>query len=309
MAIRMTDTRKQPRARIMTAGKRKKNDNRYPLDPPIPPDPDLSLPIERGPKEEGVGNWVPEEKHRLLWEYLDASRYAWRRWQSRIFIDPFSGPGRLQVKGESFTRPGGAVFAHLALTRDAPFTNIFVGDLDAARAVACERRLKAVGATAKAFPGSAATTVNEMVAAVPRGSLCMAYLDPYNLEHLLFAILRTLSGLPKIDLAINFSTMDLQRNVELEFDPQRDRFDGAAPGWRRNPAICSASRQNAKLEFFRYWLNLVQGLGFKHSAQMPTIQNTSGHGIYRLCFFSRHSFPDRIWNDVARSPNRQLFDD
>lgn len=293
----------------MAAGKRKRNNNPYPIDPPIPPDSAPFLPVERGPKEEGVGKWVPEEKHRLLWEYLDASRYGWARWRSRVFIDPFSGPGRLQVKGESFTRPGGAVLAHLALTRDAPFTKIFVGDLDAERAAACERRLKDIGATAKAFPGSAAMTVNEMVAAVPDGSLCMAYVDPYNLEHLSFAILRALSVLPSVDLAINFSTMDLQRNVELEFDPERDRFDDAAPGWRQNAAICSASRQNVKLEFFRYWLNLVQGLGFKHSAQMPTIQNSSGHGIYRLCFFSRHSFPDRIWSEVARSPNRQLFGD
>lgn len=293
----------------MAAGKHKSADNSYPLDPPIPPDPDPALPIERGPKEEGVGMWVPEEKHRLLWEYLDASHYAWRRWQSRVFIDPFSGPGRLQVKGESFSRPGGAILAHLALAKDAGFTDIFVGDLDGERAVACERRLTGIGATAKAFPGPAAMTVSEMVAAVPRGSLCMAYVDPYNLEHLSFAVLRTLSELPKIDLAINFSTMDLQRNVELEFDPDRDRFDGAAPAWRQDPAIRGASRQNVKLEFFRYWLKLVQGLGFKHSTQMPTIQNTSRHGIYRLCFFSRHSFPNRIWSDVARDPNRQLFDD
>src|SRR6185437_13931311 len=292
----------------MAAGM-KKTDNPYPLDPPIPPDPHPALPVERGPKDEGVGVWVPEEKHRLLWEYLDASRFAWRRWPNRIFIDPFAGPGRLQVKGESFSRPGGAVLAYLALEKGAAFTSIFVGDLDGERATACERRLSAIGATAKAFPGSAATTVSEMVAAIPRNSLCMAYVDPYSLEHLSFAVLRTLSALPKLDLAINFSTMDLQRNVELEFNPDRDRFDGAAPGWRQNPAICSASRQNAKLEFFRYWLNLVQGLGFKHSAQMPTIRNTSGHGIYRLCFFSRHSFPDRIWSDVARDPNRPLFDE
>jgi len=85
---------------------------------------------------------------------------------------------RLQVKGESFSRPGGAVLAYLALAKHAAFTSIFVGDLDGERAIACERRLSAIGATAKAFPGSAARTVSEMVAAVPPGSLCMAYVDP-----------------------------------------------------------------------------------------------------------------------------------
>ena len=47
----------------------------------------------------------------------------------------------------------------------------------------------------------------------------MAYLDPYNLELLAFSIIQELSKLKKVDLAINFSTMDLQRNADLEFDP------------------------------------------------------------------------------------------
>jgi len=60
----------------MAAGKNKKVDNPYPLDPPIPPDPEPSLPIERGPKDEGVGMWVPEEKHRLLWETFSPAAAA-----------------------------------------------------------------------------------------------------------------------------------------------------------------------------------------------------------------------------------------
>lgn len=270
------------------------------------PDPCPTLIVERGPKGKGVGAWVPHEKHRLLCTYLDASRFGWRKWPSRVLIDPFAGPGRIQVKGESATRPGGAVLAYLASARNAPFTNIFVGDLDNRRATACEQRLNAIGAPTKAFPGPAATTVKAMVAAVPAASLCMAYIDPYNLEHLSLSILKELAKLRKVDLAINFSTMDLQRNVELEFDPMRDRFDEAAPGWRQQPSIRAASKQNVKIEFFRYWFRLVRDLGFKHSAEMPTIQNTRGHGIYRMCFFSRHDFPKGIWDDVARGPNRSL---
>lgn len=47
----------------------------------------------------------------------------------------------------------------------------------------------------------------------------MALLDPYNLEFLSFSILQELSKLRKVDLLINFSTMDLERNGDLEFDP------------------------------------------------------------------------------------------
>lgn len=90
------------------------------------PDPCPSLLVERGPKDKGVGPWVPQDKHRLLCDYLYASRYAWRKWPCHVFIDPFSGPGRIQVEGESFTREGGAVMAWRTLENEAPFTQMLV---------------------------------------------------------------------------------------------------------------------------------------------------------------------------------------
>jgi hypothetical protein len=107
--------------------------------PSISPDPCPDLAVERGPDGKGVGSWVPTQKHRLLPEYLNASCHAWRKWPSRVFIDPFSGPGRIQVAGESVTRDGGAVVAYRALAeKQAPFTRMLVGDLAKDRALACE---------------------------------------------------------------------------------------------------------------------------------------------------------------------------
>jgi three-Cys-motif partner protein len=269
----------------------------------VDPCPDLL--VERGPTNRGVGNWVPAHKHRLLSLYLHATRSAWRKWSSRVFIDPFAGPGRIQVEGESFTRDGGAVLAWRSLAESAPFTSMLIGDLVAARAAACHSRLTALGAPATAFPGAAAETVLQMIDRVPSGSLCMAYVDPYNLELLSFSIIEALARL-KVDLAINFCTMDLTRNSELEFDPTRARFNETAPGWRDDPQIRSASRQNVPLAFFRYWCRLVQGLGFEHSKEMPLVHNTQGTALYRIVFFARHSLPTRIWSDVARGPNREL---
>lgn len=50
-----------------------------------------------------------------------------------------------------------------------------------------------------------------------------------------------------------------------------------------------------------------QALGFRISGQMPLISDGKGRSIYRLVFFSRHPLPDRIWNDIARSGNLDLF--
>lgn len=276
------------------------------IDRTVHADPFPELVVERGPRDEGVGSWVPAHKHRLLQEYLHATRNAWKKWPNRIFIDPFSGPGRIQVRGETFTRDGGAMLAWRTLAESAPFTAMLVGDLKSDRSAACEQRLKAIGAPATFFVGPAVETVKSMVPAIPRGSLCMAYVDPYSLELLSFSILQELASLKNIDLAVNFCTMDLQRNAELEFDPKRARFDGTAPGWREHPAVLSASRPNVKLEFFRYWCGLVRGLGFNFSREMPLVHNDQGHAIYRMVFFARHDLPTRIWSDVARGPNRSF---
>jgi three-Cys-motif partner protein len=273
----------------------------------VQPDPCPTLVVERGPEDGGVGPWVPADKHRLLCEYLYASRFAWRKWPQRVLIDPFCGPGRIQVRGEAHTREGGTVLACRVLADTAPFTQVLIGDLDAERVEACEARLRAMHAPVMSFEGPATDTIHRMVAAVPAGALCVAYIDPYNLQHLSFSILKALSTL-KMNLAVNFSVMDLTRNADLETDPDRARFDDAAPGWREHVARADISRSGLPQALFSYWMDLVRGLGFKHSKAMPLITNERGGNLYRLVFFARHDLPMRIWSDVARGPNRELFD-
>jgi three-Cys-motif partner protein len=188
---------------------------------------------------------------------------------------------------------------------NVPFTSALVGDLAPDRAPACAQRLQACGVNATPFTGKAVDTVWEMVKQVPSNALCFAYVDPYSLEYLDLEILRAVSSLRKVDLAVHFSTMDLARNVEVEFDINgRARFDRAAPGWQERVDVTKMTKAEARLAFFQYWLELVQGLGFKSSQVMPLVPNDSGHSIYRLVFFSRHELPLRIWGDVARGPQR-----
>jgi hypothetical protein len=67
-------------------------------------DPLPHLVVERGPDEKGVGSWVPEMKHKYVAEYLHATRHAWGKWPTRVLLDPFCGPGRIQVRGEGLNR-------------------------------------------------------------------------------------------------------------------------------------------------------------------------------------------------------------
>jgi three-Cys-motif partner protein len=167
--------------------------------------------------------------------------------------------------------------------------------------------LRALGANVTEFAGAADETVTRMAAAVPPGALCMAYVDPYCLNLLDFNMLRQLAKL-KVDLAVHFSTMDLQRNVIVDVSEDRGRFDPVAPGWQGAVNIGAVGVQQLRHAFFEYWRQLLLGLGFSHSKEMPIVYNTNGAAIYKLVFFARHDMPLKVWGDVARSPNRNLFD-
>ncbi|MCL2160535.1 MAG: three-Cys-motif partner protein TcmP [Betaproteobacteria bacterium] len=269
------------------------------------PDPLPHLPVERGPSNAGVGSWVPGIKHTILAKYIDATRKAQIKFPQRVLIDPFAGPGRLQVKGEPFTRDGGAVVAwRQSQASECPFTHVMVGDIAPERADACAARLSAVGAPVSSFVGPASETIVEMTAKVPREALCLAYIDPYNLEYLSFSIFETLATLPHIDFAVHFSLMDLSRNVDMELDPARDRFDGASPGWRNRIDSSSMSKKQLAPWFFHDWCQNIHKLGFTVSKEMPLVTDKRGRPIYRLIFFSRHYFPNKIWDDVVvKNPN------
>jgi three-Cys-motif partner protein len=272
----------------------------------IHPDTREYLVVERGQKKEGVGRWVSEQKHPLIANYLEGTRQAWKKWPVRVFIDPFCGPGRIQVKGESFTRDGGALVAwRKSVSMGAPFTKVLIGDADEERARACEARLQDAGAPVTCFVGPAAETVLDMAKCVPKSSLCFAYVDPYNLEYLAFSIFQTLAHL-RIDFAVHFSTMDQARNLEFEFNPQRARFDETAPGWRDNIALMAMNKEGGGQAFFEYWRDLVRSLEFVFSDEAPLVYNDRNHAIYRLVFFSRHELPNRIWDDVAKGRQRGL---
>lgn len=71
-------------------------------------DPMPHLPVEHGRNGDGVGSWVPDMKHTFLAKYVEGTRRAREKFKQRVYVDLFCGPGRIQVKGEPATRPGGA---------------------------------------------------------------------------------------------------------------------------------------------------------------------------------------------------------
>ena len=275
------------------------------------PEPDThpQLFVDEGKNGDGVGQWVAQQKHVFLSTYIDAARSAAKskHFSQWVYIDPFCGPGRMRQRGESFTRAGGSVVAwRQAQASGTPFGTVMIGDIDPERSKACETRLRALGAPVKRFDGPAAETVLEMVKAVPPRSLCLVYIDPYNLALLSYSMIKALASLPKVDFVVHFSTMDLLRNVDAELDPERARFDDVSPGWRNR--IGGLAKQSLPVAFFDDWNRQVKAFNFQFSKAMPLVLNDDQRAIYRLVFFARHDLPIKLWGDIARDPNLDLFD-
>ena len=272
-------------------------------------DPFSGLTVERGKNGEGVGAWVREEKHTYLAKWIEATRLMRKPFRERVLVDLFCGPGRIKVQGEAGTRLGGAQIAwlHSQLDDDAPFTTCVTSDIARDRSDACAQRLRALDAPVAALCGAAVDVVDRAVALVPRGALCLVYLDPYNLEYLSWSVISRLASLKFVDFAVHFSSADLRRNVRMDFEREGKRFDGVAPGWRDKVNVASFFKGEADKEFFDHWCRLVESLGFKISERIPLIRSARNAPLYHLVFFSRHASPVRVWGDVAQGKNRELF--
>src|SRR5699024_3896240 len=106
------------------------------------------------------------EKHIRLRRYVDithGTRAKFTRTQA-TYVDLYCGPGRAHVKETGNIEDGSALIAADEAAQHVLFTQLHVGDIDAANVDACAKRLKARHvAGVCAHVGDAATTAQEVV--------------------------------------------------------------------------------------------------------------------------------------------------
>ncbi|HDR9053544.1 TPA: three-Cys-motif partner protein TcmP [Burkholderia vietnamiensis] len=252
-----------------------------------------------------VGPWS-EDKRVALSRYVDAARKARAKWPYASFIDLFSGPGRVMNRESRVISDGGVLSAWRMSERGgAPFNEIYIADADAESVEACSSRLRAAGAKVQACAGTASKTVDWVLETLPRG-LHFAFLDPFNIEHLDFEIIRKLAARPNIDLLIHFSVMDVQRNIGVDFNLAGSRLDAAAPGWRNNLQLKEVPKREQVSVYLEYWESLVTDLTKMQVAQSkPLFVNMNKGPLYRLIHLARHPLATKLWNDAALPTSRQ----
>lgn len=263
------------------------------------------------PAEE-VGIWT-KEKHDYLCRYIDISRSTRAKYlgpgkAGATYIDLFCGPGRCKVRDSDEWIDGGVVAAwRKSQEGGAPFTKIFVGDLDAQRREAATTRLRHLGAPVIEIDGAAAQAARQVVSQLNAYGLHFAFLDPFDLAALNFDIIVALSTLKRIDMLVHISQMDLQRNVVSYATTDNSPFDTFAPGWRERVSIAQG-QQELRQQIFQYWRDKVAGLGVWPSTDMRLLTGSNNQPLYWLLMAAKHSLPHKFWATASNIEGQGAFD-
>jgi three-Cys-motif partner protein len=265
--------------------------------------------------EDEVGPWV-EDKHSLvsLYETLFSTGMK-RKWDVRVYIDLYSGPGIVRVRGSGKFLWGSPL---LALQTKNPFDKYIFCESNDSALDALELRVKRFFPNADVcyVRGNCNETVEEICGRIPTPSrdrkvLSFCFVDPYDLSV-------KFSTITKIaDTFVDFLTllalgMDANRNLQHYLDPSNKKIDEflGLPDWR-DRWLEQSSQSKISLPRFlaEMYAKQMKSLNYLPVAfhQMKQIRSDVNNlPLYHLALFSRHNLAYKYWDDVLKYGTSQL---
>lgn len=259
------------------------------------------------------GRWAIEHKHALLKRYIDITRGARNRYLppqgsgGACYIDLYAGPGRVIVEDTGQYADGSCLLAaREAKSKSSPFTECWIGDIDAAALDAHSKRLTAIGQKHQTVIAPAEQSAKAIADSLPPHGLHFAFLDPFSLDQLPFTVIESLTKVKKIDLLIHFSAQDLNRNLDRYIASTECPLDRFAPGWRT--VVKPSAQATQRKDIMQHWLELIRKLDMKCSDGIELVKGEKHQPLYWLVFASRHDLAHKLWDAVRdTSPQRKLI--
>jgi len=261
-----------------------------------------------------VGPWA-EDKYRLLSAYMQMFATGMRdKWNKRVFIDLYSGPGSAIVRDSGKWLKGSPL---LALSSKNPFDKYIFCDEDESSITALEKRIE------KHFSGNDVTLVRgdchnkiqDVMSAIPSHSrnqtvLSFCFVDPFSLN-LQFDTIRQLASKFVDFLILLALDMDGRRNVKhyiKETNIKVDRFLGLND-WRKRWCEFSQVDNNFQRFLADEFEKQMISLGYhKHKKANTRHITTSDKNLplYHLAFFSRNSLGYSYWDECLKYSSNQI---
>jgi three-Cys-motif partner protein len=238
------------------------------------------------------GPWIGT-KHKLLSYYAQMFATGMKfHWDTRVYVELFSGPGRCLMRETGKEDPGSPlkVIEH-------EFTNFIFTEISAAAAEALAKRLDPFPKSERAeiWCGDCADAVHRFQ--IPPRALTFAFIDPTGIAHAPFSLIEALHRKTRCDFLINVQHgMGIKMNIH-QYTPDADDASALTKflghdGWKSLP------RHNAR-EFFLGVLDLykkqLERLGYKFIGREVQISNTQGTNLYLLLFASGHERGQDFW--------------
>ncbi|HXN51385.1 MAG TPA: three-Cys-motif partner protein TcmP [Candidatus Acidoferrum sp.] len=265
--------------------------------------------------EDDVGAWV-EDKHRLvsLYETLFSTGMK-RKWEKRVYIDLFSGPGLVRIRGTRRFLWGSPM---LALQVKDPFDEYIFCESSAGALDALRQRVD------KLFPDARVSYVHgdcnekteEICEKIPRPSkdskvLSFCFVDPYDLS-VKFSTIRKIAD-KFVDFLILLALgMDASRNLQHYLDPANKKIDEflGLSDWRER-WVEETSKNRSPLpkflaETYAEQMETLRYLPVAFHKMKQVRSDLRNLPLYHLALFSRHSLAYEYWDDVLRYSTSQL---
>jgi three-Cys-motif partner protein len=267
-----------------------------------------------------VGPWAAE-KYRRFGMYADMFATGMKhKWDQRIYLDLFSGPGHAWLRDANGVRRQQQVLTSplLALTSPDPFDHYIFCDYNRAAIDALKIRAArlAPNVSATFLQGDVNSIVPLIEHHIPRHrpghtvlSLCVV--DPFDLS-IRFDTIRGLGQHRAMDFVILLATdMDGRRNWATYLQASSDKVELflGDTDWRGRWARASALGDSPARFLAEQYAQRMVAIGYLPTTieRMISIRTHSNNmQLYYLAFFSKHRRGHDFWDDVRRYSTDQL---
>jgi three-Cys-motif partner protein len=265
--------------------------------------------------QDQVGPWV-EDKHRLvsLYETLFSTGMK-RKWDVRVCIDLYAGPGLVRVRETGKFLWGSPL---LALRAKDPYDKYIFCENNPTALSALKTRVGKLfpGVDVSYVEGSCDEAVEEICKKIPIASrdqrvLSFCFVDPCDLS-IRFSTIKRISETFVDFLVLLALGMDANRNLQHYLDSDNHKVDDllGMPHWRTEwEAQCLKHKASFPQFLAETFAKQMETLGYLpvEFHQMKSVRSDAKNlPLYRLALFSRHKLAYDYWDDVLKYSNPQL---
>ena len=255
-----------------------------------------------------VGSWGVQ-KYKLVSMYNELFATGMKaKWQTRVYIDLFAGPGKARIKGTDRMVCGSPL---LALSLPDRYDKYIFCESDRDNADALQRRVSREFPTANVsiIQGDCNAAVGEIANLIPAHSkqnrvLSFCFVDPFSLV-IQFSTLKKLAEHFMDFLIVLALSMDGVRNVSTYVENNNRRLDEFLGNNEWRSLWSDAQKRGLSIQRFlaEQFAEGMISLGFKRESLSTMIEIRSDDKnlpLYHLAFFSRSDKGYEFWKKIQK---------